>query len=162
MRALPKKTRRLSNLMPWVVAIVVFCAVKMGLDFSGEAAGIPSYVDYGETVTINHGLYDEEKDGSSTDFGFYGLLAGSMLAWRTFHMAKTRSIRGDLDLNQRRAWAAWLIGSSVYIVLSVAIDFTLTGGPFRWCAKLALAAMVIWLGRRIFEYFKSKARQGEP
>jgi hypothetical protein len=148
---------RRSNLFPTVVACIIFLAVKIGLDSAGTVVGIPSYIDYGYTVVIDHGLYDEEKDGSSTDFGFYGLLAGVMLAWRAFHIAKTHSIRGGLDLNQRRAWAAWLIGSSVYIVLSVAIDFTPIGGAFRWYVKLALAAAVFWLGRRIFEYFKSKA-----
>jgi hypothetical protein len=151
---------RRSNLFPTAVACIIFLAVKIGLDSAGTVVGIPSYIDYGYTVVIDHGLYDDEKDGSSTDFGFYGLLAGAMLGWRAFHIVKTHSLRGGLDLNQRRTWAAWLSGSTVYIALSIAIDFTPIGGAFRWYAKLALAAAVFWLGRRIFEYFKSKAQRG--
>jgi hypothetical protein len=151
-----------SNLFPAAVACIVFLAVKMGLDSAGTVVGIPSYIDYGHTVVIDHGLYDEEKDGSSSDFGFYGLVAGAMLGWRAFHVVKTRSIRGGLGLNQRRVWAAWLIGSTVYIVLSIGFDFMRIGGAFRWYAKLSLAAAVFWLGRRIFEYFKSKAQRGVP
>ena len=154
MRPSRDKNSRWSDFFPALVACIIFLAVKIGLDTAGTFIGIPSYIDYGYTVVVDHGLYEEEKDGSSTDFGFYGLLAGAMLAWRAFHIVKARSIRGDLDIKQRRVWAAWLIGISIYIVLSVAIDFMPIGGAFRWFTKLGLAAALFWLGRRIFEYFK--------
>jgi len=128
------KNSRWSDFFPALVACIIFLAVKIGLDTAGTFIGIPSYIDYGYTVVVDHGLYEEEKDGSST--------------------VKARSIRGDLDIKQRRVWAAWLIGISIYIVLSVAIDFMPIGGAFRWFTKLGLAAALFWLGRRIFEYFK--------
>src|ERR1700679_2652457 len=83
---------RRSNLLPIAVGCIIFFAVKIGLDSAGTILGIPSYIDYGYTVVVNRGLYDDEKDGSTTDFGFYGLLAGAMLGWRAFHIVKTRSL----------------------------------------------------------------------
>ena len=149
-----------SNFIPVLVACIIFLAVKIGLDTAGTFIGIPSYIDYGYTVVIDHGLYDEEKDGSTTDFGFYGLLAGAMLAWRAFHIVKARAISGGLTTDQRRVWAAWLVGFSIYIVLSVAINFTPIRGALRWYVKLALAAAVFWLGHRVFEYYNRPAPPG--
>jgi hypothetical protein len=148
---------RLSDYAALLAAIIVFLAVKSGLDFAGAAAGIPSYIDYGETVVIEHPLYDEERDGSSTDFGMFGFAAGAMLAWRAYYMVRTRSMRGGTERRQRRVWAAWLIGFIAYTVLAIGIDLAGIHGAIAWYGKLAVAAAVFFSGRWIFERIDSKS-----
>lgn len=151
------KNGNASSYAAWVAAIIVFLGVKFGLDFAGEAVGIPSYIDYGETIVVEHPLYDEEEDGSSTDFGIYGLIAGAMLAWRTYHMVRTHSWGGGVAPRQQRLWTAWLIGFTVYTALSVGIAIVSLPGAVRWGARLAGAAAVFFTGRRILERIESRA-----
>jgi hypothetical protein len=144
-----------------IAAIVVFVAVKGSLDIAGGALGIASYIDYGTTITVDRGLYDEEVDGATTDFGMFGLIAGAMLAWRAYHWTKTGKLNADLTREQRELWLLWFVALAFYTALSVLVTRLGLPRPLPGLTKLGIAGGIFYLGRRWYDNRKSNRRWAE-
>jgi hypothetical protein len=80
-----------SNLLPIAVGRIIFLAVKIGLDSAGTILGIPSYIDYGYTVVVDHGLYDEDKGWLD-----YRLRLLWAIGWRNARLARVPYRKGAL------------------------------------------------------------------
>ena len=75
-----------------IVALATFFAVAFVVDVAADAMGMPTYIDFGKTVTVTHGSgrysYETEEDGASTYLGeagnilalVLGLIAGRVTA----------------------------------------------------------------------------------
>lgn len=107
------------------VSILVFVALYFGLDALANILGIPTYIDFGETITVTRGggrsSYDEEIDGQTTDVGLYILIASAMLAWRAFHWVVSGKPGGNLKREHRITWFHWFTGLTVYVVITTTI-----------------------------------------
>ena len=61
--------QKLLLIISWALGIASFAAINTVLELPIKMLGIPTYIDFGETITINHRYYDEEVDGAFTAVG---------------------------------------------------------------------------------------------
>lgn len=111
--------------LAWGVSVAAFISIYFALDTLADFLGVPTYIDFGETVTVTRGSgrysYDEEIDGQTTDVGFYILIASAMLAWRVFRSVISGKLLGDLKAEQKVTWSYWFAGLTTYILLTTPI-----------------------------------------
>lgn len=101
-----------------IFSLIATIIIIVGLSVVFGKLGFHTYIDYGETITIQHHLYDEEKDGSVTNLGWYLLVVPSMLGWRLYHWFISGEIFGNLNYAQRLTWNYWFVGLTVATILT--------------------------------------------
>lgn len=131
-----------------VVSIFAFGLFYFCMDTMADSLGVPTYIDFGETVTVTSGSglysYDEEIDGISTDVRIYILIAGIMLAWRVYHWVISGKMNGNIPVESRITWLYWLLGMSTYILITTPLWHIEMPGFIQRIAVLALGAGVAW------------------
>ena len=108
-----------------IVSIISFALIYYGMDTIADTLGVPTYIDFGETITVTRGSgrysYDEDIDGESTDVGIYIMIASIMLAWRIYHWIISGNIKGNISRESHTTWLFWLFGMSAYILVTTPI-----------------------------------------
>ena len=108
----------MSEKLAGTLSIIVTVGMIIGLIILSEKLGFAFHIDYGETIIIDHGLYDEEKDGDISNVGLYILIISSMLGWRLYHWLISGKIFGHLRYAQMIGWKYWFIGLTIVTVLT--------------------------------------------
>ena len=130
--------------------IITFIAI-IGLSILSDKLGFATYIDYGETITIEHQLYEEEKDGSISNVGWYILIVTSMLGWKLYHWFISGKIFGNLKYEQRLLWNYWFIGLTIVTLLTEIIYmFDLHYLILRF-SLLAILIATAWIFFRSYE-----------
>ena len=97
-----------------VVSIIAFGFIYFGFDTAADAIGVPTYIDFDETITVTRGSgrysYEVDIDGESTDVGIYIMIASIMLAWRIYHWVLTGKVNGEISRESHITWMHWLLG----------------------------------------------------
>jgi hypothetical protein len=105
--------------------------------------GIPTYIDFGETVTVMRGSgwssYEDEISGVTTDIGFFIIIASGMLAWRVYHWVISGEISGDLPIESRITWRYWLAGLFSYVLISTPLLYMEIHGFLQRIIALSMA-----------------------
>lgn len=123
--------------------IITFIAI-LGLNILSDKLGFTTYIDYGETITIEHQFYEEEKDGYMSNVGWYILIVTSMLGWRLYHWLISGKIFGNLKYEQRLIWNYWFIGATIVTLLTEIIYmFDLHYLILRFCS-FAILVVTAW------------------
>ena len=148
----------MGNKIAVVVAVITFFAIKMSLDAAGSALGIANYIDFGASVTVDRGLYDEEVNGATTDFGMFGFVAATMIAWRVYHCIRAGKLDGNLTKVQGQTWLVWFVGAAIYTALSVAVNRLGLPHPLPLIVKLGIAGATYYLCRRWYDHQQQTAR----
>lgn len=108
-----------------VISIVSFGLIYFGLDTVADTLGVPTYIDFGETVSVTRGSgrysYDEEIDGESTDVGIFIMIASIMLAWRVYHWVISGKVHGNIKRESHITWLFWLLGMTAYVLVTTPI-----------------------------------------
>lgn len=106
-------------------SICAFGTIYAALYSLAHAVGLPTYIDFGETIVVTRGSgparYDEEISGQTTDVGLYALLASLMLAWRGYHWILSGRLSGNLDREASALWKYWFLGSTAYVLISTPV-----------------------------------------
>jgi hypothetical protein len=107
-------TMKVNTLLAWIAGISAFIAIKTGIDVVANSAGIVTYIDFGETITVTMGSgpasYDEEISGASTTFGFSTMIIAGMIACRIGAAINSGRIDGGLSAKDKIDFIAWLAG----------------------------------------------------
>ena len=107
------------------ISIISFGLIYFGMDTIADALGVPTYIDFGETVTVTRGSgrysYDEDIDGESTDVGMFIFISSIMLAWRVYHWVASGKFDGDISKQSHTTWLFWLTGMATYVVVTTPI-----------------------------------------
>lgn len=131
-----------------VVSIFAFGLFYFCMDTVADSLGVPTYIDFGETVTVTRGSgrysYDEEIDGTSTDVGTFILIASIMLAWRVYHWVISGKVNGNISIESHTTWLYWLLGMSTYILITTPLWHIEIPGFIQRIGALALGAGVAW------------------
>lgn len=62
-------TDRFRIWLAWIVGISSWLAISIIFNIIMGKIGIPTYIDFGETIIVEHSDYEEEKDGEFTASG---------------------------------------------------------------------------------------------
>ena len=66
-----KQLKNMRYFFSWVVGIIIFILMLAVEDFLRGVMGLTTYIDYGETIIIEHRYYEEEVDGHYTGIGYF-------------------------------------------------------------------------------------------
>lgn len=115
----------MKNKIALAVSIITFGLIYFGLDSIADVLGVPTYIDFGETITVTRGSgrysYDEDISGESTDVGIFIMIASIMLAWRIYHWVISGNIKGNISKESHYTWLFWIMGMTAYILLTTPI-----------------------------------------
>jgi hypothetical protein len=143
-----------------VVSIAAFFGLYISLDLTAGLLGVPTYIDYGETITVTRGSgrysYDEDVSGSTTDVGMFILALSGMLAWRIFHWIKSGNLNGNIPSKSHTTWLYWLLGMTAYILITTPIWYIDISPTIQRVIVLACGA-----GIARFTYLKHEDAQRE-
>lgn len=136
----------------WAVGIISFFIIHFSLDTLVSKLGFSTYIDYGEEVLVTRGSgltsYEEEISGAVTDIGVFIIFISGMLCWRIFHFVLAGKLSGNLPHDQRILWQYWLLGATVYIVISTPIwSWDIPSFVQRALSLLIMGS--VWLATRI-------------
>lgn len=120
-------------------SILCFLTVYFGFGEIAKFLGVDTYIDFGETIVVNRGIYDEEIEGETTDVGMYVLFAALMLSVRLYLWLKLGSIDGGLSVKARKLWSYWFLGASLYIIITTPIWDLDIPHFLKWICVLAVA-----------------------
>jgi len=101
-----------------ILSVIATFAMIAGLIILSEKLDFPFYIEYGETIIIEHTLYDEEKDGSVSNVGWYILIISLMLGWRLYHWFISGKMSGNLEYRSRLTWKYVFIGLTIVTILT--------------------------------------------
>jgi len=131
-----------------VISILAFGLLYFCMDTVADSLGVPTYIDFDETVTVTRGSgrysYEEDIDGESTDVGIYILIVSIMLAWRVYHWIISGKMNGNIPVESHITWLYWLLGMSTYILVTTSLWQIEMPGFIQRFAVLALGAGVVW------------------
>jgi hypothetical protein len=101
-------------------------AIYLGFDAILKIAEIPTYIDFGETITVTRGSgrysYEEEIDGTSTTAGILIMIFSLMIASRIGMAILYKSISGGLNEKSHVEFNAWFLGLSLMLVCACVIS----------------------------------------
>lgn len=104
----------------WIVGICAAITVYIGFDNVLKFADIPTYIDFGETITVTRGSgkmsYEEDIDGQSTTAGIAIVILSIMIGSRMGMAIFYKNISGGLDHNGRIEFNAWLYGIMLVLI----------------------------------------------
>lgn len=107
------------------MSIISFVLIHTGLNAAADFFEIPTYINYGETITVIRGSgrysYDEEIDGEKTEAGVFIVIASIMLAWRVYHWFLSGRILGSIPKKSHITWSFWMLGITSYILITTPI-----------------------------------------
>lgn len=130
------------------LSIFSFALIYFGLDAVADFLGVPTYIDFGETVTVTRGSgrysYEEDIDGESTDVGIYILIVSIMLAWRVYHWVISGNIKGDLSKESHTTWFYWLGGITTYILVATPVWYIDMPAIMQRIVVLVCGAGIAW------------------
>jgi hypothetical protein len=145
------------------ISVLAFGIFYFCMDFAADSLGVPTYIDFGETITVTRGSgrysYDEDIDGTSTDVGVFILIASIMLAWRVYHLVISGKISGNISVESHITWLYWLLGMSAYILVTTPLWQIEMPGFIQRIAVLALGAGVAWFFYKKHDEAICKARR---
>jgi len=106
--------KKLAGILSWIATFTMIA----GLIILSEKLGFAFDIDYRETIIIDHGLYDEEKDDGISNVGWYVLIISSMLGWRLYHWLISGKTSGNLEYRSRLTWKYVFIGLTIVTILT--------------------------------------------
>lgn len=130
------------------ISILAFGIFYFCMDFVADTLGVPTYIDFAETITVTRGSgrysYDEDIDGTSTDVGMFILIASIMLAWRVYYWVISGKMSGNIPVERHITWLYWLLGMFTYILVTTPLWHFQMPGFIQRIAVLAIGAGVAW------------------
>ena len=76
-------SQKFLNTTGWIIGIILFFTLNMGLSYLIEGFGVVTYIDFGEEVCTTKGVgqtsYEDCSDGTSTDIGLAIMFLSGML-----------------------------------------------------------------------------------
>lgn len=131
--------------------------VNLSLSISANRLGLPTWIDYEETIVINHGFYDDERDGHSTALGLWIMFVSITLGARVGMAIFSRSWNGDVSRKGNFQLATFLICATLYALI-MTIAWQVFGRELmRWPAivgnvlDLGTAGLLAYLGYRYYQ-----------
>lgn len=142
--------------LAWIVGIVVAAVIVNGLTLVASALGIPTWIDFGETVFFRVGSgpfsYDDEADGAFTAYGLAMMIAAVILGVRAGMAVRAGRLDGGLSIKQEIGCRAWLYGLAVYGAIGAALWLgfgdTAQGGGIIRALEFGAAVATFWFFKR--------------
>ena len=145
--------------LAWVVGIAAFGFFTLLLSEGAKLIGVPTYIDFGETITVTHGFgrnkWDTEESGASTRLGFSINIIAFVLGIWLGGSVYTGTLIEDASNEGRRSVISFLIFFSVYGI-GGAILWTMFGradgalGIVSNVLELTIAAVAFLLARKAY------------
>lgn len=98
----------------WIGGIASWLAISTVLNIIMSKAGIPTYIDFGETIIVEHRYYEEEKDGDFTAIGTALNILAVMFAARIGMAIYEGKIDGGVSEKGNVDFFAWVGGIVLY------------------------------------------------
>lgn len=131
------------------MSIVVFGFVYMAFSAITSVLGLPTYLDFGETINVMRGAgrysYDESISGEITDVGFYIIVMSAMISWRCYHMLLSGKMNGGLSPYSATKWFYFIVGASAYIIITTSSLFIMEPGLVQRVVGLGAGGFAVWL-----------------
>jgi hypothetical protein len=132
------------------ISFISFGLIYFGLDTIADTLGVPTYIDFGETVTVTRGSgpgsYDEDINGERTDVGVFIFFASIMLAWRIYHWIVSGKFGGNISKESHTTWLFWLLGMTSYILVTTPIWQIEMPGILQHIIVFGCGAGIAWFG----------------
>ena len=132
------------NTTGWVIGIILFITLNMGLSYIIESFGVVTYIDFGEEVCTTKGVgqtsYEDCSDGTSTDIGLAIMFLSAMLAG---YIGTAIAVQKKYIFKQEDSKIMYLTILkclvAYIIVASIILQFDL-----YWLSVIALVAIGYW------------------
>ncbi len=155
----------LNSKLSLLISFVSFCLIYIGLESAVDFLGLPTYIDFGETINVTRGSgrysYDEDISGVNTDIGIYIMVMSGMFAWRVYHWLKTGKLDGNRSTLSLLSWTYWVVGFSAYIVATTPIWFIDMPGIIQRLLALGLGGGIAWFTFCKYNQARDEIEYGE-
>ena len=139
------------NIAAWAVGIVSFMALSGGSWLVLDGLEIVTYVDFGESRIVNHGLgrmsYEEETTGTSTGIGFATAILSAMFAVRIGMAVSVGRMSGNVSEKGAVDFKVWVWGIIAYGIGALLLDiiFGYADGLHQFARRIIELAFVVLL-----------------
>lgn len=116
----------------WIAGIVVLVCVNVGLTISAEHFGLPTWIDYGETIVVSNRYYDEERDGRTTSLGLWIMFVSISLAARAGMAVVSQNWNGGVSKKGNMQLAIFLVCMSAYALIVTLVWEVFKSELMRW------------------------------
>jgi hypothetical protein len=148
------------KVLSWLLGIALFVFMTFTTSEISKSLGITTYIDYGETITISHRLYDEDRDGHQTGFGWFFILLSISVAIRGGMAFYTKTLSGGVSTLGNTQLSIVLGGVLAYGVTNQIIYFVLELNSFFGTLLDAASAIgILYLGFTIYQKRKYQIDQ---
>jgi len=110
--------RNLKIALSWVIGIVSLVLISKCFNILLQSIGVPSYIDFGETITVTRGSgrysYDEDIDGYFTTAGAVFNFLSLMLAVRIGMSVYSQTINDGVSKKGNIDFIAWATGLAIF------------------------------------------------
>lgn len=155
--------------MGWIVGVIIFLLIGLGLTYLGDAVGVPGAVDLDGSTVITNGSgrysYDEEVTSFMTFFGYTsGAFAFIIGLWAG---QAAYAMRWDAGFTQKGFYSffAWFIALTILMFVSVLthLAFRPFFGVFASYARMGVElGAIIGVGWACQQWFKNRLKTLEP
>ena len=108
----------------WAVLIIVFGGALSLLLFEvAHLFGLSTYVDYGETIFIDHGIWDEERDGHHTGIGWFLIVISIVVVVRSVMAISAGNLNGGVSRLGNLQLGVWIVCFLIFVIIEAVIYF---------------------------------------
>ena len=122
MQTLNKETLKIA--LAWIIGILSWITIAKFFNILLQIIDVPTYIDFGETITITHRFgsesYDEDIDGEYTTIGTAFNFLSLMIAIRIGLAINSWQLNGGISKKGNIDFIAWAGGIAIYgIVMTI-------------------------------------------
>ena len=140
----------------WVVGIILFATVGLLLTKFVNLFGITTYIDYGESIIIEHRYYDEEKSGHYTSIGMFVNFLSIAVGIRGGMAVFKRKLNGGVSHLGNIQLATSLVCFLVYAIIEYVIWLFVDGSISSMLGMLLAIASAIGIASLGYRFYKIK------
>ena len=149
---------RLNTVAAWVFGIALSGAVFLLLTELANLYGFVTYIDYGQTIVIEHRYYDETKDGDYTSIGTFIMFLATALGIRGGMAVFKGSLNGGVSRLGNIQLATILICFLLYAVIEEVIWFLFDDAsyPLVIVPRVLSIASLVGIGFVGYRFYEAK------
>jgi hypothetical protein len=149
----------------WIVGIITFLAVGLGLAFLGDALGVSISIDLDRPTTITHGSgpysYDEEVTSLTTSYGYTSGVFAFLIGLWTGQAVYVQHWNAGFTKKGWYSFFAWLIALTALMVVSVLVHLAFRSFNSAFASYIRMfieLGAVLGIGWACHQWFKNRVK----
>jgi len=150
----------IKTVVAWTIGIVSCVVIVKFFNILLQSIGVPTYIDFGETITVTLGSgresYDEDINGEFTTVGTAFNFLSLMFAARIGMAVHSRRLNGGVSKKGNIDFIVWTVGIAIFGIMG-AILFKIFNSSDSNFLNILKNILELTIGAAIF-YFCKKWR----